>query len=542
MPKKPNAPLPADTFPFFHTAEPFKALAQRLGVSPNTLRKWWVGEFGQEAFDARGKAIQAKAAAETGRATAGKPRNLAVADYPCESCQVPVSLNALQRAHLNRIFCPSCDERERGADRYCPVCGLGCVGEKGLSGHMARPQHGDPEAHRAYLDAQADAEWAGKQEGRDYLRCRLCGHRGVRIDGHLRAEHGLSVDAYRTQFSGAEVQADVLREARAEQARQTHQGAPRKGQTRTVSCSSCGVLRTVGLTFAPTTHETRCPDCVAEETFASKVEGVDYVVCQACGHRAASLVSHIRTSHPELEGHYTEVFAGARVLGQVASAKSPSHREAISKNAQPWRKGLTKAMSPLIAAASEKASATMKHVRALRFWRSVDIITLTGEQLAPFRLKNGKVSVGRAIAQLGHAYVTIRRECERLGLEVADRNISQALCMETLSAILGGVEYEIEWSPEWAINPTTGFRFRYDGYLPSHRLVVEYHGSQHFHWPNWTGMSAESFAEQQERDRIKENLVHQDPTLRYFLVREDEPYTDPEYLRGRLLDEGFLDP
>lgn len=55
-------------------------------------------------------------------------------------------------------------------------------------------------------------------------------------------------------------------------------------------------------------------------------------------------------------------------------------------------------------------------------------------------------------------------------------------------------------------------------------------------------MSAESFCEQQERDRIKEALVRSDPDLRYFLVREDEPYADSDYLRGRLLDEGVLEP
>lgn len=84
-------------------------------------------------------------------------------------------------------------------------------------------------SRRAYLNAQADAEWEGKLEGRDYLRCQLCGHRGVRIDGHLRAEPGLSVDIYRDQFPDAEVQAEALREMWAEQIHQTHQVAPRKG-------------------------------------------------------------------------------------------------------------------------------------------------------------------------------------------------------------------------------------------------------------------------------------------------------------------------
>ena len=138
----------------------------------------------------------------------------------------------------------------------------------------------------------------------------------MRIDGHLRAEHGLSVEAYRAQFFGAEVQADALREARAEQARQTHQGAPRKGQTRTVPCSSCGIPRTVGLTFAPSTHETRCPDCVEAER--------------------PKAVPTIRSS--PLKG---------RTLPPETKAK-------MAANAGRWNAGLTKDTDDRVAAQAEK--------------------------------------------------------------------------------------------------------------------------------------------------------------------------------------------
>ena len=54
----------------FHTDEPFKAVAQRLGMSPNTLRPKWKVEFGDVAFKARGTRLQAAAAAKTARAIA----------------------------------------------------------------------------------------------------------------------------------------------------------------------------------------------------------------------------------------------------------------------------------------------------------------------------------------------------------------------------------------------------------------------------------------------------------------------------------------
>ena len=598
MPKNPNAPRPADTFPLFHTTEPFKALSGRLGISPNTLRKWWVGEFGQEAFDARGKSIQAKAAAETGRATAGKPRTLPEVVEPCSSCSASVTLNVLQRARLKRILCLTCEGRERGADRYCPVCGLGCVGERGLSGHMARPQHGDPETHRAYLDAQAEVEWAGKQEGRDYLRCLICGHLGVRIDGHLRAEHGLSVEAYRAQFFGAEVQADALREARAEQARQTHQGAPRKGQTRTVPCSSCGIPRTVGLTFAPSTHETRCPDCVEAE----RPKAVPTI-------RSSPLKG--RTLPPETKAKM------AANAGRWNAGLTKDTDDRVAAQAEkmvgrtPWSKGLTKAEHPSLRATSEKLSrwsgeqrywsnglradlsdvdftpyldetgavdrrmmaedlglsepTVTKYMESLglrlstkyldarvardtadgrfhemsRVGNEPRIIRLTPEQLEPFKLKNGKVFLARAMVGLGHVQSIIKRECVRLGIPTHTHLVKQAICLEAVSRMLGNDPYEKEWRHTSFVNPLSGHRFKFDGFFPAvgpHGLLVEFQGYQHYVFPNVFHKTEADYKAGLERDAEKARQVLADGRFLYFLVREDDPYADEQYLRQRYLD------
>ena len=92
------------------------------------------------------------------------------------------------------------------------------------------------------------------------------------------------------------------------------------------------------------------------------------------------------------------------------------------------------------------------------------------------------------------------------------------------------------------VNSKTDYKFRYDGFFPSHNLIVEFHGYQHWTFPSNYIEDEAQYAALQERDRIKENLIQSDPVLRYFLVREDEPYADPEYIRGRLIDEGYLEP
>ncbi len=560
---------PEDTYSAFDTNEAFKSVAKRLGTSPNTLRKWWIAKFGQEVFEARGKRLHSAAGTRTGLASAGKARTYQETSEPCSKCGQSVTLTVLQKSRLNRVLCTSCEEAERGVDRHCPVCGFGCVGEKGLSGHMARPQHGDPEAHAVYLKGQADAVWQGKAEGQDFVTCLICGHRGVRIDRHLLAEHGLSVDAYRLQHLDAAVQAETLVDRRVEGLHQYHQDNPRTGLLKLIRCPSCGDEHEVGLTFA--SANLKCPECREEERWAGKSEDQDYVTCQVCGHRAESLVSHIRNVHPELEGHYQETFPGALVTALDSDIRnkealkgkplSEETKAKMSANAGRWNKGLTKETDPRMAQAAlnmlgRKAwrkgltkedhpgvmstSVKMREVRAIRHWTNGTEVTLTREQLLPFALKNGKISVGQAIAALGHAFVIIRRECWRHGLTISHVAVAQAICLETLAQLFGGAPYKTEWNDASFVNPKTGRRLRFDGYFPAQGLVVEFHGAQHFRWPNHLGMSAEDFCDMQERDRLKENLIHSDPVLRYFLVREDEPYTDPDYLRGRLIDEGFL--
>lgn len=528
----------------FDTEEPFKAVAARLKTSPNTLRVWWVEWFGKEAFDSRGKKLQSKAAAAVGHSRKGSTYKVREVTESCNSCGVPIQVNLIQKARSKRLLCDKCSESDRGVDRVCPVCNQGCVGVKGLAMHLAQVEDTD---HSAYQITQEDEIWVGQEEGVDFVRCLVCGHRGVRIDRHVSSEHGLSVIEYRSKFPGSEVQSASLRSVRSKSATRQHQESPRKGLTKEIQCPSCKKTRLVGMTFAPKMHESRCPDCVELEKglrLAALVEGQDYVTCQACGYCSESLVSHIRNVHPELEGRYQEIFPGTQVIALDSSVrvKTEEHKQALSDSANPWRKGLTKETDPRIEVSSRKLSVSMKRVRSTKFWRSVDLIHLDKDLLNTFKLKNGKISVGKAMAVLGHAFVTIKRECEKHGLEVSRKHLQEALFLETLSKVLGGADYEVEWSPEFAVNPITGWLFRYDGYFPELNLVVEFHGYQHWTFPNFYLKDEAQFFALQERDRIKENLIHSDPTLRYFLVREDEPYADLEYLRGRLIDEGILDP
>lgn len=168
------------------------------------------------------------------------------------------------------------------------------------------------------------------------------------------------------------------------------------------------------------------------------------------------------------------------------------------------------------------------------------IIRLEKDDLLRFTLGNGKVVIAQAMVGLGHDYKVIKRECGRHGLATFNHRVRQTICLSAISKVLGGVSFQQEWESMRFINPPTGRRFRFDGYFPSHDLVVEFHGWQHYVFPSVYIQNEELYFALQERDRIKENLIRSDSALRYFLVREDEPYADPKYLMGRLIDEGIL--
>jgi hypothetical protein len=113
--------------------------------------------------------------------------------------------------------------------------------------------------------------------------------------------------------------------------------------------------------------------------------------------------------------------------------------------------------------------------------------------------------------------------------------------MDVLSAALGGLPYEMEWRSRRFMSAKNAF-YRFDALFPNLNLVVEFHGHQHYTFPN-AFMPDESYLPvyeaQRERDRIKRGMIEDAPDLTYLEITEDEPYTEVMYLRGRLSQAGI---
>lgn len=60
--------------------------------------------------------------------------------------------------------------------------------------------------------------------------------------------------------------------------------------------------------------------------------------------------------------------------------------------------------------------------------------------------------------------------------------------------------------PQFLRNPETGYLLELDCYCEELKLAVEYNGSQHYIWPNYTNQSHENFIKQRRRDQLKVDL------------------------------------
>lgn len=446
----------------------------------------------------------------------------------------------------------------------CPVCNHPNQNQRALGQHF-RALATDA-AHTTYRSRDI---FAGLVEGVDHVTCRVCRKPMVSLCRHLGLVHHLSINQYREQFGMDAPTRGTKTSTKSSVARK---GLPNpiKGQTKPVPCGTCGTPLEV-----PRSVSTKVPhDCLPckqiqadavasakHQSWDGKSEPDDYVSCRVCGHRSASLASHIQWKHPDLSTRYSVVFPGAQILcderrrsvGAVSSAR-PRSDAWKQKMSSIFRKRFTLAdFAPYM-----EPDGTLDHHAAAkglcvglqiikRTARDLGVprtkrhslgradykkITLTETDLAPFKLKNGKVAVGKAAQTLGYNHLTVLRNCVRLGLPVAHRAISQELFLDTVSRALGGAEYTQEWNPPGFINQKTGGRFRFDGYFQNHNLLAEFHGIAHYTFPNPYHRTLDDYQRSQERDQAKQRLAQGLYCL--LVVRQDEPWDDVSYVRGRL--------
>lgn len=99
--------------------------------------------------------------------------------------------------------------------------------------------------------------------------------------------------------------------------------------------------------------------------------------------------------------------------------------------------------------------------------------------------------------------------------------------------------------PQFLRNPETGYLLELDCYNEELALAVEYNGSQHYIWPNYTNQKYDNFIKQRRRDRLKVDLCDLNGvyliTVPYNVPIEDIEdyiiYYLPENVQKRLLED-----
>lgn len=378
-----------------------------------------------------------------------------------------------------------------------------------------RREAGDVE-HPKYQAAQEEAQWVGKSEGADYVRCLACGLRVLTLARHLKAEHKINAVQYRAAYGeDAKIRCDTLK-AKRSVALSTCVRV--KGDKKEVTCSSCGEVWLGSKFLALGTHDFRCVDCREIEgntalqiQWDGKSEPQDYVTCRACGdYRAENLTSHIQSAHSDLVGTYKEEYPGSFL---VALSSGVRNKIAIRGVPRPKEFGIKISMQKL-----------------------AQRVYLTESDLLPFRKKTSKkVSLSRASLGTGLTIGVVKRECLRLGLPYHRLNVSQDILLSRVSTLLG-YDYKSEWTSSFFVNPKSGHRFKFDGYFEACTLLIEFQGYQHYTWPNHFHSHEAAFLEARERDVEKRRQALAHGGFKYLEVREDQPWQDLDYLRKRLTD------
>lgn len=442
----------------------------------------------------RSEACEAKRSLATAKSHEAKPRKGLKKTITCPTCGAPREVGLTFAPTTHEMRCASCVEKE------------------------------------------ADAEWAALEEGEDYVTCKGCSYRAENLTSHVQNAHPEWVGCYpgpmvaarsavrdKTALKGRPL-SDSIREKMSVNAGRWNKGLTKETDSRVA---------------AQADHRKGYPSWSKGHTKET------HPSLQSTSEKLSAYKGPNRSWSNGLKADLSEVDF-TPYLDETGAVDRKSMAEALGLS-EPT---VTKYMEDLGLRLSTKyvdarVSASIASGHLLRMNEKTverSTIRLTPEQLEPFKQKDGKVMIGRAMRGLGHVYAVIRRECDRLRIPTRETLVKQGICLQAVSEALGGMPFQQEWESMQFINPPSGRRFRFDGYFPSHNLVVEFHGYQHWVFPSVYIRDEAAFLALQERDRVKARLVQGDPVLRYFEVHEDEPYADVAYLRHRLLDEGIFDP
>lgn len=409
----------------------------------------------------------------------------------------------------------------------CPKCGA----KHSVSKFVSSSIH-DLRCSACVAKAE-DALWVGKVEGDDFVRCRECGHRAENLTSHVQNAHPELVGRYHVVHGASPMVAwrSAVRDKSA------LRGRTLSDETRAKMAENAGRWN-AGLTKAT-------DERVAAAS--AKMEG-----------RPSWSKGLTKEEHPSLASNSDKQkgrehpWAAQLAVNLTGSDLAPFLDEqgrvdvlmAVEMLDVSWPV-VRRCVRELGLEVTDQHVLRRNEASIPRLQRlaAEKVIHLEKEEIVPYRLKNGKVLIAAAVRGLGVSFHVVARECDRHGFETFRRNIRQTYFLDAVSKVLGGAPYEQEWRSYAFLNSRTGHRYKYDGFFPDFNLLAESDGYLHYTFPN-NRMPDESYRSVWEellrRDAEKTRLVADSGRYKLLRVRQDEPYTDPLYIAGRLVELGVL--
>lgn len=113
------------------------------------------------------------------------------------------------------------------------------------------------------------------------------------------------------------------------------------------------------------------------------------------------------------------------------------------------------------------------------------------------------------------------KKIKELGKSKYANSIGQKCCNEFLEALFPGKKFQKAY-PEWLKHPRIQKKLPLIGFCEELMIAVEYNGTQHYIWPNFTNCTKKQFLQQKFRDDLKEQKC---PDHNVCLIRI--PFTVP---------------
>ena len=387
-------------------------------------------------------------------------------------------------------------------------------------------------------ECKAGAEvsrWEGKVEGDDYVACRECGHMAENLTSHVQNTHPALVGRYHVVHGASPMVAwkSAVRDKSALKGRVLSEETKTK------------MSETAGRWNAGLTKETDERVATAAEKMLGKApwsKGLTKEEHPSLASNSEKQTGREHTWTTGLEVPLTETDlrsflddegrVDVLMAVEVLDVSWPTVRRCVREA------GLEVTDTHVL----ERQAASVPLLQRLA---QEKIIRLKREDIEPYLLKNGKVLIGAAVRGLHHSFSVVARECDRLGFETFRRNIKQTYFLDAVARVLGGATYVQEWRSRAFVNSKTGHMYKYDGFYTDIGLLAEFDGYLHYTFPN-NRLPDESYRQVFEdilrRDAEKTRYVEESGKYKLLRVREDEPFTNPAYLAGRLVQMGVLRP